>query len=373
MGRRVLVDLLGFTGARGGTETYARHIVRRLPDVMPGATFLAVTGRAGYDAVRSFFPGEVARVPWVGTGRVSWALGEILAVDVLARRLAADVIWTPANFGPILRGVRRVSTIHDVIYHLDRGSIATTSVGWATEWLMRRTARTATAVISGSHAAALEVSSRLGVPLDEIRVVPHGTSEPSPPADPWEQLAPIGVTGDRPIIMSSGNRLPHKNFEGLLAAVACIDPSIRPLTVITGGGSNDTLAPSVERLRLQSDVVLPGWVTPEQLEALYAVASLYVCPSLAEGFGLPVIDAMRRGCLVLAHDIPVLKEVGGESALYADATDPSAFGEAIVNALSMAGNDSQKRIGEAWAQQFTWERSAARTAAVIEHALSDHD
>lgn len=370
MGTRVLVDLLGFTGGRGGTETYARQIARRLPEAMPGAAFVALTGRAGAERVRSFFPGGVHVVPWVGGDRITWAAGEVFAVDLLARRLRADVVWTPANFGPILRGAPRVSTMHDVIYHVRGGNLPTRAMNAATAWLMGRTARTATAVLSGSHAAAAEVSHHMGVPLDEIHVVPHGTSEPARPQDPWGALESIGVTPERPVVLSSGNRLPHKNFEGLLAAVAAIEPSRRPLTVITGGGSEDPLARVVAELGIGADVVLPGWVTAEQLEALYAVASLYVCPSLTEGFGLPVIDAMRRGCLVLANDVPVLREVGGDAAVYADATRPRSFGEAILEALSSDTAPARRAEGEQWSRQFTWERSAAGTAAVIESVLA---
>lgn len=371
MTRRILVDLLGFTGSRGGTETYAREICRRLPEAMPGDVFAAITGREGAEGVREFFPGEVHVIPWVGADRVTWALGEVLAADAVARRTHADLVWTPANFGPILRGVPRVSTIHDVTYHELSGNPIERLVHRTTAWLMERTARTATAVISGSAAAAHDVAARMRVPREEIQVVPHGTNAPTPVADPWSVLAPLGITAGRPIVLSTGNRLPHKNFEGLLRALAEIPRDRRPLTVITGGGAEDPLRDLVKSLGLEDDVVLPGWVSGAQLESLFAVASLYVCPSLAEGFGLPVIDAMRRGRLVLANDIPVLREVGGDSALYADATSAPAFGAAITAAL--AEPVERAATGQTWARQFTWERSTARTAAVFGSVLDADD
>jgi glycosyltransferase involved in cell wall biosynthesis len=95
------------------------------------------------------------------------------------------------------------------------------------------------------------------------------------------------------------------------------------------------------------------------------VSSLYVCPSLTEGFGLPVIDAMRRGCPVLANDIPVLREVGGDAAQYADARDPYLLGAAISSALDGPRDPDLIDAGVAWASRFTWDVSAAATASIL--------
>jgi glycosyltransferase involved in cell wall biosynthesis len=366
---RVLVDLLFYTGKRGGTETYAREVLRRLPEAMPGAEFVAITGRAGAERVRGFFPGDVHVVGWVGADRVSWAAGEILAANRAARRLRADVIWSPSNFAPITTSrVPRVTTTHDAMYHLGSQNGPRRAVSRMTAWLMSRAARTSTAVITGSRAAESDIVAHTRVAPDVITVIPHGTNPPAVPADPWSELATLHIPPGRPLLLSTGNRLPHKNFEGILRAVATL-PRDRPLVVLPGGRGSDPLSPLVEELGLDQDVVLPGWVTAPQLEALYACAALYVCPSLSEGFGLPVIDAMRRGCVVLANDVPVLREVGGDVALYADATSPDALAAAIRDALR-GGQESRRRAGFDRAADFTWERSSAMTAQVIEDAAA---
>ena len=366
MPRRILVDLLGFTGSRGGTETYAREIATRLPDFLPGDELVALVNRAAADRVRGFFPGEVRVARWVGADRVTWEAGELLAANHAARAVRADVVWCPANFGPIRRRApARVMTAHDVIYQEVEGSAPTRLIASVTSWLMARAVRTADAVISGSDAAADAVETYIGVRASEIVVIPHGTRDAKVPTQPWEALAPLGVRPGRPILLSTGNRLPHKNFEGLVRALAAIDPARRPVAVITGGRDDDPLRPLVEQLGLAGDVVLPGWVSAEQLESLYAVADLYACPSMIEGFGLPVIDAMRRGCVVLANDVPVLREVGGTAAIYADATSPAEFGAAISAALGDAPDADRSARGRAWSARFTWEESARRTAAVL--------
>lgn len=359
---RILIDLLFYTGQRGGTETYARQIVRRLPDALPDAQLFAITGRAGASAVREFFPGEVHTVPWVGADRVSWAAGALGATDAWSRRLRCDVVWCPANFAPVRpSSTPRVTTTHDVIYHTLKGAGPTRVVGGVTSWLMSKAALSSDTIITGSEAAKAAITTHIGVPAAKITVIPHGTAAPQRHDD--ADLTELGVPSDRPIVLSTGNRLPHKNFEGLLRALSAL-PAPRPLAVIPGSHGQDPLAGLVEELGLQGDVLLPGWVTLPQLETLYARASLYVCPSLSEGFGLPVIDAMRRGCLVLANDVPVLREVGDEVARYSDASSPVEFAAAIASALR-DDDPARREAGRRRAALFTWERSAERTAEVL--------
>jgi len=368
--RRVLVDLLGFTGSRGGTETYVRELLPRLAEQMPRTRFAAITGRAGSARVATFFPGPAQIVPWVGTDPATWALGAVAATDAFARRNGADLVWAPANFGPIFRGVPRVVTVHDAIYDEVPGGLAQRAQRGATSLLMRRSARTADRVVTVSHAAAESIERLLGVPADRISVVHNGSADPRPVADPGGILSSLALPTDRPILLSVGNRMPHKNFPGLLAALATIAPADRPVAVIAGSRLPDPLAGEVSRLGLERDVVLPGWVGDEQLEALYQSAAVYVCPSLAEGFGLPVVDALRRRVPVLAHDVPVLREVGGDAARYADATDASAFGAAITTALRAPADDATRLEAQRWASRFTWDAAAAATAEILNTTMS---
>ena len=367
MAGRILVDLLGYTGRRGGTETYAREIIGHLPAMMPGVDLVALTGRAGVDAVREFFPGEVVEARAVGADRVSWAAGELLLTDRAARRCGATLIWAPANFGPIRRRTPRAVTIHDVIYDEVPGSLGTRAVRNVTAWLMRRSALTADAVLTVSHTTAAAVADRFGIAPADLHVVPNGSSDPHP-VDA-AALAPLGLDPSRQVVLSTGNRMPHKRFDLLLAALARIPLDQRPLAVITGGGDGDPLPALARRLGIEDDVVFPGWVSAAELEALYARADVYACPSAAEGFGLPVVDALRRGCRVVANDIPVLREVGGDAARYADAADPDAFAAALASALATAPSESDRAAWRDWAAQFTWEASARGTAAVLQHAL----
>jgi glycosyltransferase involved in cell wall biosynthesis len=338
---------------------------------MPDAEFVALTGSSGAEGVRGFFPGEVRTIDWVGDGRASWAAGEIFAVGRAAKAVAADLVWSPANFGPLTAGaVPRVVSVHDVIYHEVPGTGLARITRAITAWLMTRTARTASAVVTVSASAADAISRHLGVPRERVIVVHNGGSEITSVDDPWSLLAPLGIGPGRAIVLSTGNRMPHKNFAGLLDAVAEIPAPDRPLTVIAGGGADDPLRPVVERLGLSDDVVLPGWVGDDQLRALYQVATVYACPSLTEGFGLPVVDALSVGVPVVAHDTAVLREVGGVHARYADATVPAAFASALKEVLSLDDVTRAARAadGREWAARFSWASAAIGLSVVLRRA-----
>lgn len=367
---RILVDLLGFTGSRGGTETYVRELLPRLGALLPDVRFAALTGRTGTERVEAFFPGRVQTLRVVGADPATWALGAVAATDAIARRHRADLVWAPANFGPVLRGVPRVVTVHDAIYDEVPGGVAQRAQRGLTSWLMRRSAQTADRVLTVSHAAAESIGRNLGVAADRIAVVHNGSADPRPVDDPAAVAASLALPVGRPLVLSVGNRMPHKNFPGLLAAVASLPAERRPVTVIAGSRLPDPLGDDVARLGLQDDVVLPGWVSDAQLEALFQVADLYVCPSLVEGFGLPVVDALRRSVPVLANDVPVLREVGGDAARYADATDAAAFGAAINSALASPPDAATRRRAREWASHFTWDGAAEATAVELERVLA---
>jgi hypothetical protein len=160
--------------------------------------------------------------------------------------------------------------------------------------------------------------------------------------------------------------MPYKNFNRLLLAWKLIPKAERPKLVITGSHGDDPLAPLVRALELDDDVELLGWVADDRLTELYGGASVYVFPSLFEGFGLPVLEAMASGCAVVASDIPVLREVGGDAGVYVDPLDPAAIASGVCRAIG----DQEVRAklasaGRARAASFTWVRTAAETAAVF--------
>jgi glycosyltransferase involved in cell wall biosynthesis len=229
-------------------------------------------------------------------------------------------------------------------------------------WMNRRAARAARRVLTVSEASRDDITGFLGVDPALVDVVPLAGGEVHPPEPP--------VTRSDDVVLSIGNRMPHKNFSALLEAVARIDPARRPRVVITGSHDDDPLRPEVERLGLADRVELEGWITGADLERRYAEAALFVFPTRFEGFGLPPLEAMARGCPVLASDLPVLREVGADAAAYVDTRSPAELATAIVALLDdPAERGRMSRAGHARAAEFSWRRTAQGTIASLERAL----
>jgi glycosyltransferase involved in cell wall biosynthesis len=360
----VLVDLLFFTGKKGGMETYVRELYRELGSIDSEFAFIGLASTEFLALDTSWFPGEIIDSGISGEDRVAWARGELVAVSRAAERIGADLIHAPANMGPWRTRVPMVSTIHDLLTfrHPRLLGVANSAI---VRMLVRLAARASTRVITDSAASGDDVVRFLSVDRGRLDVIPLATVAPAVTG------ASKATAGDRPLILSTGNRLPHKNFESLVRAMALIEPALRPELVITGSHGDDPLAPLVAELGLTDDVRLEGWVSTEDLEALYARADAYVIPSLFEGFGLPVLDAMTRGCAVISSDIPVLREVGGDAALYVDARQPSKIAAAITRVIGdPVERDRLVVAGAARAAEFSWSAVAARTLASFTAALA---
>ncbi|WP_082373732.1 glycosyltransferase family 1 protein [Nocardia sp. NRRL S-836] len=347
---RVAVDLVFFTGKKGGTESYAKHLFAHLAG-HDDLRFVGIGNRELAAHPPAWFPGEVVPLPVSGENRAAWAVAEMLAVGPRARGIRADVLHCPSNFGPAVRLLPTVVTVHDLL--------AARHPEWVpggrakgVQTLQKATARAANRIITISEVSANDIRELLG--RTEVDVIPLGVA----PVDPLEHHERPA----RPFVLASGNRMPHKNFARLVEAWTLIPRAERPKLVITGSHGDDPLVPLVEQLGLRDDVELLGWVTDAELERLYDTASAYAFPTLFEGFGLPVLEAMARGCPVAGSDIPILREVGGDAMRYFDPHDPASIARTVREVVTDPGTLADS--GRKRATLFTWQRTADATADV---------
>ena len=356
---RVLVDLLFWSGRRGGTETYVREIYSRLGSE-PELEVIGFASKEFAAAPHDWFPGRVIDSGVPAANRARWAIGETLAVGRAARRAGADVLHVPANIGPSRSPVPVAVTLHDVLPFTHPEWVPTPAFGGLLRSMIRGAARNASRVLTISEASRRDIREVLGIDGARIDVIPLAGSAPLevelPPREP-------------DLLFSPGTRMPHKNVETLLRALALIPVGRRPRLVVTGGVDDDPLVALVSDLGLGDHVRIERWLSREDLERAYARATAVVLPTRFEGFGLPVLEAMERGCPVICSDLPVLREVAGDAAVYADPADPDSFAAAITASLSRP--DELERLsaaGRARAGAFSWDRAAAATIDSLRRA-----
>ena len=358
---RLLVDLLFYTGKKGGMESSVRQVYPHIAELRPGLEIIGYASRELVERGAPWFPGELVASGISGEDRVAWARGELLSVSRAARRLGADLVHAPANLGPMHSAVPMVVTINDLL-PFRHPEYLPGPYAPVLRWMNRRAAHAASRVLTLSEAARDDIERFLHLDRDRIDVVPLAGGEVE------ASVTPIARRDD--LLLSIGNRMPHKNFTGLLEAIALIEPARRPRLVVTGSHGDDPLRADVARLDLGRSVELRGWLDSNELDQLYASATAFVFPTRFEGFGLPPLEAMARGCPVIASDLPVIHEVAGDAARYVDSRSPAAIANAIVEVLAdSVERERMSRRGLARAAEFSWRRTAAGTLRSFDRAL----
>ena len=360
----VLVNMLSYTGTKGGMETYTRELYRELGTMDTGLEFVALASKEGGRLDLSWFPGEVIRSRISGENRFVWAVGELLGSSWFARRRRVDLVHSPATLGPMRTSMPSILTIHDMLYWSHPELMSTPLYTQPVKWMEKRGASNAAHVITDSHVSADEIVKYLGFPRERLHVVPLAAA----PA----RAVRTSTRGSENLILASGQRRPHKNWDRLVRALALVDEEIRPRLVITGGRGDDPVAPVVAETGLADWVELRGWVEDDELAQLRRRARAMAFPTLAEGFGLPVLEAMSQGLPVLASRLPVLQEVGGDAAVWFDPLDVESIAAALRTAATRPDVlDELIAAGYQRARLFSWERVARETVEVFHRALAE--
>ena len=352
----------------GGPETYLRGLARGLADEFPDVRLTVATTRSGARALRAdgwMAWAQIAELPCEDGQRVRRQVAEQVLVPALARRRDADLVHSLASTAPIRALTPTVITLHDVTF------LVRPTFGAATTWGMRevitRAARHADALITGSVAARDEICAVLRMDPDDFLVVPHGRgraphSAAASEADVRRRL----VLADAPVILCVGAKRPHKNQEVVVRALAEL-----PEVVLVLAGHAEPYEEELRRIARQVGVEgrvrFVGYMPDDVLEALWALCACAAFPTLGEGFGLPLVEAMDRGVAIAASDIPDLREVGGDVPFWFDPHSPAAAAHALAAAIDDA--DAGPR-GRAQAARFTWEAAARGTMEAYERALA---
>lgn len=361
-------------GSSGGMEIYARELIPELVSAAPQHRFTAFVGREAAAVAGPW--NEVVdalTVPVRASNRLEWVRGEQQLLPMLARRAGVELLHSFANTAPLWGAFRRVVTIHDLNYQVVPEAYPGLR-GRGMRILVPLAARRSHRVIADSRSTRDDLARLAATPPVKVDVVPLGLgavarTAPLPEADIRARLD----AGDRAIVLSVSAKLPHKNLIRLIGALATIPGDRRPLLVLPGYSTphEAQLRLRAERLGVAGDVRFLGWVSDEELEGLYAAASCFVFPSLYEGFGLPVLEAMARGVPVASSSRGSLGEVAGDAALIFDPESEAEIASAIERLLSDGALAAHLRAaGHERASRFTWSATAAGTLNSYERAIS---
>ena len=358
---RVALNLVFLVpGETGGMEVYARELARRLVarDDLEVVALVNREAAAGWD-------GPMRLVPVNARNRVEWVRGEQWHVPRLARGF--DLIHPLASTAPLRSGARRITTIHDLNYKLvPESHFGLRALGMRA--LVPAAARRSHRIVVDAESTRRDLAEHLGTPQQKVDVVPLGVNPLSPvePTPERELRERLGL-GERPVLLSVSAKRPHKNLLRLLDALATIPAERRPALVLPGYPTPHEAELRERSAELGLDVAFPAWLPDADLEGLYALSSAFVFPSLCEGFGLPVLEAMARGVPVACSDRSSLPEVAGDAALLFDPLDPRAIAAAVERLPLEA--DRLIAAGYERVKAFSWDRTAELTVQSYRRAL----
>ena len=369
--RSVALDVTIAQLGRAGPHVYVTQLARALAGELGD----------GLRCIASRFAAPLSTRRTVGDrfrtlGRDLW--WHQFGVTLAARRTGADLLHLPAGFGPVRPGMPTVVTIHDLIplhfpnyfrpWHRSYARVVLPGL-----------ARSARAVITVSEESKRDIVETLGVPERLVTVVPNGIDPafvPIAPASDRAQQLRNRLRLSHDFVLAVGAIEPRKNLPRVLQAIHRLRS--RPETAdirLVHAGPDAWLADDIPRamrdLKLSDAVRFLGFVPLEDLVTLYSLARVCVYPSLCEGFGLPVVEAMSCGCPVVTSNVSSLPEVGGDAAVLVDPTSVDEIAGAVG---SLWCDESRRRTlaarGLARARGFTWERAARATSAVYDAALA---
>ena len=357
-----------FTGG-GGDRTYFRELIQAMARLSPHDrwTLYAERDDADRDSLRA--PNVAVAPPLPAPVGGLW---NVTSLAPRLRRDKADLLhaqYTLPPVGPV--SCPMIATIHDATFRLFPDWFprrANRVQNLLIPWAARRAAR----VLTGSRSAAEDIHVTMSVPRAKIIVTPYGLDprfNETTPATREEVRARLGLPAT--YVLGVGLLRTRKNVSVVLRAVTnLLDRDQWPVGAVlalTGGwdGAPEDAARLAQEPRLAPHLRALGFVPDADLPALYAGATVSVYPSLYEGFGFPVLEAMAAGCPVVSSDTSSLPEVVGDAGLLLAPGDTDAWADALRTLLreSEIRQDLARR-GREQAARFTWERTARETLAV---------
>jgi glycosyltransferase involved in cell wall biosynthesis len=277
----------------------------------------------------------------------------------------ADLFHSPDFTLPPLWRAKGILTVHDLTF-MHYPECAPPGLVTFLRAAVPRSIRRARLVLADSESTKRDILDLLGIRPEKIRVVYAGVGPEFRPIDDPQILTDArerhGLAW--PFMLNVGTLEPRKNHVRLIQSFARLLPRHPDLRLVLVGGKGwlyGDVQAELARLKLQDRVVFPGFVADADLPAVYSLASVFAYPSLYEGFGLPVLEAMACGTPVVCSNVSSLPEVAGDAALQVDPMDVEALALAIDQALTNETmRQALRRQGLAQAARFTWP-AAART------------
>jgi glycosyltransferase involved in cell wall biosynthesis len=372
----VYVDISSAVHAKAGIGRYAESLVKALVARQPSryALFYNRTGRTQPLPGLGSTPTSTVPAgykPW----RLAVWLGQLARVGFNALVPGAELFHATEHLLPPLEGIPTVLTVHDMIFRLFPEHQKRLNY-WYLNATMPLFCKRADAIITVSESSKRDIVAQYGLRSSKINVVYEAAAPEFLPASPEETTA-IRLRYGLPeqYLLHVGTIEPRKNLTRLIQALQKLrEGGLQIPLVVVGsrGWLYDDFFKQLESMQVADSVLFPGYVPAPDLPTLYSAATVAIVPSVYEGFGLPLLEAMACGTPVVSSSSSSLPEVGGDAALYFDPYDAESMAEVIRSVWTSADlREHLRSLGQARSAQFSWNRAAQETENVYDALLSE--
>jgi glycosyltransferase involved in cell wall biosynthesis len=344
-------------GQKTGIGVYTGTLIDALGKLDGGNEFIAL------NRTNTYYP---AVFDWHQYGYYAWQMG---VLPIVIRHYKLDIVHDPfgnlACFGLLDIPFKKVITLHDIAPILNKGNFSrlmTTVHGIVTPRAVKR----ADVIITDSVFSKNEILTTYFIDPDKVKVIHPAVDKRFKPVPTWGK--------PKQFILYVGSVHKQKNIQALFRAYALIKKDVKNCKVIVvgrkyfDGGTN--LPALMQSLDIENDVIFAGYIPDQYLATYYSAASVFVFPSLYEGFGLPPLEAMACGCPVVSSNRASLPEAVGDAALVVDPDNIKAMAEAIRRLIKDRNlKQEMVRRGFERVKKFTPEETARKTLKVYEEVL----
>lgn len=370
-------------GKGPGALMYVDCLIRKLAELDDKNRYLLFVSSAGADVFSNLNKGNVQQIEVPYDSRRKWfrPVFEQIVLPRLVRQYSIDVLHSPFSTAPLVCPCLNVMTIHDLVYHFYHkhfpGYMRTKSLYYRLSQPLM--AHTCDIIITVSDFCRREIIRILGVSQEKVFVTHESSTFIIP--ETFLALSASKLADNHIMLLAVASGMPHKNLIRLIQAMRIIvDCFKKPIKLhIVGqigkktndGITDEDLRNCVKQQGLEQNVSVIGYVSMNELMSHYRNATALIYPSLYEGFGLPVLEAMQNGVPVICSDNASLPEVAGAAALY---FDPYSVNDIADKALRLLTSKSlrQQMISRGYdqARKFSWSETALATLGIYKSGFS---
>ncbi|MBS4015545.1 MAG: glycosyltransferase family 4 protein [Candidatus Latescibacteria bacterium] len=370
---KIAIDALPAKSLHHGMGTYIYNLLKNLISFNSGHEFIIYKKPEVFTDLEKDQNQQVQfrNIKKSRNQRVLW---EYTTLPKLLQKEQVDIFWGPSNFLPLRKACKYVVTIHDLSSFTYADTYPYLRRKYY-QYIIKQAVKRADLIVTDSEFSRQDIVNTFSIPAEEVKVISCGIDDIFQPIDCSDKHTQIKSKYKLPddFIFTLGVIEPKKNTQRLVQAYTQLKNKHVDLPKLVVGGSkkygwkNRRIFQLVDELKLKDSVIFTGFIEHQDLPVIYSTAKLFILPSLFEGFGLPVIEAMACGTPVITSNTSSLPEIAGDAAVLINPYDTEEIGQAIIKVISDQQLQTEMRAkGFKNVKRFSWQESAHELLDVFE-------